>query len=109
MCIRDSISIVAAAFTIDLDDRQHILHARLAYGGVAATPVRAIAVEEMLIGKSWNRATVQQAKSSLRNTFTPLTDLRGSAEYRQLLVANLFEKFFVEMADAMSDVAEVSQ
>ncbi|WP_416666093.1 xanthine dehydrogenase small subunit [Egbenema bharatensis] len=105
----DDISIVAATFTIDLDDRQHILHARLAYGGVAATPARAIAVEEMLVGKPWNLATVQQVKPILRTTFTPLTDLRGSAEYRQLLVANLFEKFFVEMADAMSDLAEVSQ
>jgi xanthine dehydrogenase small subunit len=37
----DDISIVAAAFTIDLDAQQRILHARLAYGGVAATPVRA--------------------------------------------------------------------
>jgi xanthine dehydrogenase iron-sulfur cluster and FAD-binding subunit A len=36
-------------------------------------------------------------KPLLEAAFTPLTDLRGSAEYRKLLVANLFEKFFVEM------------
>lgn len=102
----DDISIVAAAFTIDLDAENRIVQARLAYGGVAATPARAIAVEEMLTGQPWNMATVQQAKLALKEAFTPLTDLRGSAAYRKLLVANLFEKFFVEMSGAV-DRAEV--
>ncbi|MDX2228909.1 MAG: xanthine dehydrogenase small subunit [Leptolyngbyaceae cyanobacterium bins.349] len=94
----DDISIVAAAFVVDLDARDQIVHARLGYGGVAATPARAIAVEEWLIGKPWNSGTIQLAKSLLKQAFTPLTDLRGSANYRKLLVANLFEKFFVEMS-----------
>ncbi|MGK7945006.1 MAG: hypothetical protein AB4058_11110 [Microcystaceae cyanobacterium] len=33
----------------------------------------------------------------LKETFTPLSDLRASADYRKRLVGNLFEKFFVEM------------
>jgi xanthine dehydrogenase small subunit len=92
----DDISIVAAAFTIDLDAESRIVQARLAYGGVAATPVRAIAVEEQLLGQPWTMATIQRVKPALRAVFAPLTDLRGSAEYRKMLVANLFEKFFVE-------------
>ncbi|NJP08678.1 MAG: xanthine dehydrogenase small subunit [Leptolyngbyaceae cyanobacterium RU_5_1] len=92
----DDISIVAAAFTIDLDSEDRIVQARLAYGGVAATPVRAIAIEQQLIGKPWNMTTIQQIKPLLETAFTPLTDLRGTAEYRKLLIANLFEKFFVE-------------
>jgi xanthine dehydrogenase small subunit len=93
----DDISIVAAAFAIDLDDRNFVIRARLAYGGVAATPIRAIAIEQILVGKPWNLATIQQVKPALKEVFTPLTDVRGSAEYRKMLVANLFEKFFVEM------------
>lgn len=93
----DDISIVAGSFVIDLDASNKIVHARLGYGGVAATPVRAIAVENALIGKPWTIDTIQQVKPLLREAFTPLTDLRGSADYRKLLVANLFEKFFVEM------------
>jgi xanthine dehydrogenase small subunit len=96
----DDISIVAAAYVVDLDSDQRVVHARLGYGGVAATPIRASAVEEFLIGKPWNLDTVRQAKSMLYDVFTPLTDLRGSAEYRKMLVANLFEKFFVEFAAA---------
>ncbi|MBD2092069.1 xanthine dehydrogenase small subunit [Microcoleus sp. FACHB-1515] len=92
----DDISTVAAAFTIDLDANDRIVHARLAYGGVAATPIRAIAIEEQLIDRPWTPETIQQIKPLLRETFAPLTDLRGSASYRKLLVANLFEKFFIE-------------
>lgn len=94
----DDISIVAAAFTIDLDENQNIIQARLAYGGVAPIPIRATPVEEMLIGKPWHLDTILDIKPILKQTFTPLTDLRASAEYRQLLVANLCEKFFHEMS-----------
>lgn len=93
----DDISIVAAAFTIGLNREHQIVHARLAYGGVAATPVRAIEVEAALVGQPWTIETIQHIKPQLREAFTPLTDLRGSAAYRKVLVANLFEKFFVEM------------
>lgn len=93
----DDISIVAAAFAIDLNRENRIVKARLAYGGVAAIPARARGVEDWLIGKTWNLETVRDAKEQLKNAFTPLTDVRGSADYRKLLVANLFEKFFVEM------------
>jgi len=100
----DDISIVAAAFAIDLDEHNHIVHARLAYGGVAAIPARAVAIEELLEGRMWNADTVERAKAWLKDAFTPLTDLRGSAEYRKLLVGNLFEKFFVEMTEQNRDV-----
>lgn len=94
----DDISIVAAAFTVDVDAGNRIVQARLAYGGVAAIPIRAIAIERMLVDNVWNLETVQRVKPALKQAFTPLSDLRGSAGYRQQLVANLFEKFYVEMA-----------
>lgn len=100
----DDISIVAAAFTINLDDQDRIIQARLAYGGVAATPIRAFGVEQMLLGQPWNLTTVQGVKAALKEAFTPLTDMRGSADYRRKLVANLFEKFFVECNSVNSEV-----
>lgn len=92
----DDISIVAAAFAIDLNRENRIVKARLAYGGVAAIPARAREVEIWLVGKNWDLETVKKTKEQLKTAFTPLNDVRGSAEYRKLLVANLFEKFFVE-------------
>lgn len=95
----DDISIVAAAFTIDLDANNQVVQARLGYGGVAATPIRALEVESLLEGKPWNIKTIEEVKPILRETFTPLTDLRASADYRKILVANLLEKFFIEIGD----------
>jgi xanthine dehydrogenase small subunit len=92
----DDISIVAAAYRVDLDAQNRVVAARLAYGGVAATPIRAIAVENWLVGQPWTLATVLAAKTQLQSAFTPMSDLRGSADYRNRLIANLFEKFFVE-------------
>ncbi|MEM7064638.1 MAG: xanthine dehydrogenase small subunit [Cyanobacteria bacterium P01_B01_bin.77] len=94
----DDISIVAAVFTIDLDQDNRILLARLAYGGVAATPIRATEIEENLVGHPWSIETIQAVKPQLQSTFTPLSDLRASADYRNRLVANLFEKFFYEFS-----------
>ena len=94
----DDISIVAASYRVDLDAQDRVVAARLAYGGVAATPARAIAVEGWLVGQPWTEPTVLAAKEQLRSAFTPMNDLRGSADYRNRLVANLFEKFFVEFA-----------
>ena len=95
----DDISIVAAAFTVDLDDAECVVQARLAYGGVAATPMRAVAAEEVLIGQPWDVETVQEVKEVLDTTFKPIDDLRGSAAYRKRLVQNLFEKFFYEFSE----------
>ena len=93
----DDISTVAAAFSLELSG-ETISSARLAYGGVAATPVRAYEVEAFLQDKLWNARTASEAAARLRSLFTPLSDLRGSAEYRRALVGNLFEKFFYEHA-----------
>ncbi len=94
----DDISIVAAAFTVDLDNEGYVVHSRLAYGGVAATPMRAVAAEEVLSAQPWNIRTVREVKEVLATTFEPIDDLRGSASYRTRLICNLFEKFFHEFS-----------
>jgi xanthine dehydrogenase small subunit len=96
----DDISIVAASFTLDLADDGTVQHARLAYGGVAATPVRATEAEQALLGHRLDDATVTRVAALLRESFTPLDDLRGSAGYRRRLVGGLFEKLVVEHAPA---------
>ena len=92
----DDISIVAAAFSVGLAPDGTVSATRLAYGGVAATPARAYEVERSLLGRPWTERTASEAATRLRTAFTPLSDLRGSAEYRRALVGNLFEKFFYE-------------
>ncbi len=88
------ISTVAACFVVDVDGQNHVRHARLAYGGVAATPVRALQTETALLGKPWSAQTIQEVLPILSAEFTPISDVRGSAEYRRGLAAGLLEKFF---------------
>ncbi|NVB36725.1 xanthine dehydrogenase small subunit [Pseudenhygromyxa sp. WMMC2535] len=94
--VLDDISTVAAGFAIDLGEDGTITRARLAYGGVAATPVRAHAAEDALRGRPWTRESVAAASQALAGAFTPMKDHRGSAEYRQAMVVRLLEKFFHE-------------
>jgi len=88
------ISIVAAAFRVDLDAAGAIQTARLAYGGVAATPLRARKTEAFLAGKPWNSQTVGLACEILGAEFSPIRDVRSGPDYRRGLVVSLFEKFF---------------
>ena len=94
----DDISIVAAAFALERDAQGRVTQARLAYGGVAAVPARAVAVERFLAGKLLDETTVALAAQQLRDAFTPLSDHRAEADYRRALRGTLFAKFAAEHA-----------
>jgi len=94
------ISTVAACFTVDLDKQNVVRHARLAYGGVAAMPARAKKTESALLGKVWNEETIENVLPILRTEFTPISDVRGSAEYRSGLVTSLLEKYYFDSVAA---------
>jgi xanthine dehydrogenase molybdopterin binding subunit len=93
------ISTVAGAFVVDVDSQNVIRHARLGYGGVAAMPSRAKKTEAALLGKTWSAETVQNVLLILRKEFTPISDVRGTAEYRNGLIISLLEKFFAGEAE----------
>jgi xanthine dehydrogenase small subunit len=69
---------------------------RLAYGGVAATPVRVTAAEDGLVGAAWDEAAVGRAQEAVSVALRPLSDHRGSAEYRRRMSCELIEKFALE-------------
>jgi xanthine dehydrogenase molybdopterin binding subunit/xanthine dehydrogenase small subunit len=92
------ISTVAACFAVSLDEGGIITKARLAYGGVAALPVRAKKTEAALAGKRWSDSTCEEVVPILENEFTPISDVRGSATYRRQMIANVFRKFFADHA-----------
>lgn len=90
------ISTVAAAISIEADKRGVVSGARLAFGGVAATPVRARKTEKFLEGKTWNEEALRGACAVLSKEFQPISDARGSADYRAGLITSLLEKFYHE-------------
>ncbi len=86
------ISIVAGAFCVECNEVGIVHKARLAYGGVAAVPKRALRAEAALVGKNITEVAESIAQI-LREDFQPIDDARGGAEYRRGLVAALWEKF----------------
>ncbi|MDB5841915.1 MAG: xdhA [Herminiimonas sp.] len=102
------ISAVCAAFCVTLEG-DIISSARVAFGGMAATPKRAAKAEAALTGSPWNQATVEAAMAALRQDYAPLTDMRASGGYRMKAACNLLRRFWLETrTDAPLPVSAVS-
>lgn len=98
----DDISAVCAAFNITIKE-QRIESVRIAFGGMAATPKRALHCEQALLNQPMNDDIIQQACDALGQDFTPLNDFRASAEYRLLCAQNLLKKCFIELNQQKAD------
>lgn len=79
-----------------------IREARVAFSGVAATVVRMPKAEAALTGRAFDEDAFRHAGRIARSEVTPMTDVRGSKDYRGQLVENLMVKFFFEEADLVS-------
>ncbi|WP_206951597.1 xanthine dehydrogenase small subunit [Trinickia acidisoli] len=89
------ISAVCAAFAIDVVDG-NIANARIAFGGMAATPKSATHAEAALVGGAWDENATQHAMDALADDYQPLTDLRASSRYRSIVARNLLRRFWLE-------------
>lgn len=83
-------------------DRGAIGEARIAYGGVAPTIVRLPKTERWLAGRQLTEATLRQAGKLASQEISPISDVRGSAQYRRQLAENILVKFGREKASRQS-------
>ncbi|GGR36139.1 xanthine dehydrogenase small subunit [Streptomyces roseolus] len=91
----DDISSVAVAFALDIDAEDGAVRkARIGLGGVAATPIRALATEAALEGRPWTAETVEAAARELRGEGTPMDDHRASALYRSAMLGQSLLKLY---------------
>jgi xanthine dehydrogenase small subunit len=95
----EDISAVACGFHVALRDGV-VETARLAFGGMAATPKRAAAAEAALVGRPWALDTVARAEAAMAEDFAPITDWRASADYRATAARNLLRRFYLESTGA---------
>jgi xanthine dehydrogenase small subunit len=100
----EDITATLGAFHLKLARNGTVAAIRIAYGGMAATPKRAKAVEAALVGKLWTEATVEAAMAEYAKDFAPITDMRASAEYRALAARNLLMRFFIETSGTKAPV-----
>ena len=89
------ISAVCGAFNIEVEGKT-VKNARICFGGMAGTPLRAYDCEAFLQGKSWTEDTVTEAQGILDRCYVPMTDMRASSAYRATVARNLLMKFYLE-------------
>ena len=89
------ISAVCAAFAFELDG-ERIVNARIAFGGMAATPQRATQTETFLRNQMWTEENLVIAMGLLADDYAPLSDMRASNTYRMTTAQNLLRRFWLE-------------
>ncbi len=92
----EDISALCGSFRVFINDAGTVGMVRIAFGGMAATPKRARAVEAALAGKPWSMETVEAALPAFAEDYQPISDMRASAEYRLLAAQNLLKRFYLE-------------
>jgi len=103
----EDISAVCAAFGITVEDGI-VTSARIAFGGMAATPKRAALTEAALTGQPWTEATARAGMAALGRDYAPLTDMRATASYRARGAANLLYRFWLETREDALPAAGVN-
>jgi xanthine dehydrogenase small subunit len=94
------ISALLGAFRFTVEDTT-VTAARIAYGGMAATPKRAFATEAALAGaRLGDEPSWENAVGALERDFAPISDMRASAEYRLETARALLVKALREISGA---------
>ena len=92
----DDISSVCAAFNLEIV-KNKVQRVRIAYGGMAVIPKRAIYCEKILSNSLVTDEIIDKAKRALEKDFKPISDMRASRLYRMEVAKNLLEKCFAEI------------
>jgi carbon-monoxide dehydrogenase medium subunit len=100
-----AISVVNVALVVEFDadpairNTQYAIRARIALGSVAPTIVRAAEAEAYLAGKELTDAVIADAAELTAAAARPISDIRGSAEYRRDMVRVLTERALRQLRD----------
>jgi len=90
------IASVNTAILITISENE-ITQAHLSAGGVGPIPMYLSKTCNFLLGKSLSRETVQSALEILQSEISPINDVRGSADYKRLLLRQLFYAHFITL------------
>ena len=103
--MEDDISAVCVALCLQVDEGK-ISALKTGFGGVAATPISCELLESSLLGKTWHdHSNVDIGKQILNDAFSPIDDVRASANYRKLMLQNLWHRFWLETNNSQNAIA----
>jgi xanthine dehydrogenase small subunit len=90
------IASVNSAIQLKLND-DIIEDCSISAGGVSAIPKYLIKTSEYLKGKKITNGTILKANEILQEEITPISDVRGTADYKRLLLRQLFFAHFIKL------------
>lgn len=90
-----TLSVVAVAVLVSLE-ADRFKDVRIALGSVAPTPIRARKTEGFLVGKEASEEWIEEAAEAVEGEVKPITDVRGTAEYRTEMSKVLTKKAILE-------------
>jgi len=86
----------------DVEDQgQRIMSAHVSAGGVAPVPLYLRKTSAFLVGKEISQETIELAAEIIQEEISPISDVRGSEDYKRLLLGQLFRAHFVEIFDKL--------
>jgi len=89
------ISSFTAAMLMKRNDG-HIDSIRIAYGGVAPVVLRLTKTEDFLAGRAFEKSSFVAAGEVALSEIAPISDVRGTKDYRLQLATNVLEKFYFD-------------
>jgi xanthine dehydrogenase/oxidase len=106
----DDIAIVTCAFSVQLDETNHVTDAYLAFGGMAPLTVCCPTTQTFLRGQPWTRDILDQVFKHMENDLPLAPNAPGGMiQYRRSLTTSFFFKFFLEVLDKISQGSELSE
>jgi xanthine dehydrogenase small subunit len=102
------IASVNSAVFIEMN-KTRIEKIHLSAGGVGPVPLYLIKTCHFLTGKELTEKTVMDAVKVINSEISPISDIRGSAEYKQLLLRQLFLAHFTELFPGFLDYRLITQ
>jgi carbon-monoxide dehydrogenase medium subunit len=86
------------------DDGRTVKNLKLVMGSVSPRPLVSAEVPGILVGREFSAELVEKAAEAASGEARPISDIRGSAEYRREMVAVLARRLLQEAFDAAREV-----
>ena len=88
-------------------DNDIISSIHISAGGVAPIPLYLENISKFLLGKKITGDTLFESLPIIQSEISPITDIRGSADYKRLLLNQLFKAHFIELFPKLISVEEL--
>jgi carbon-monoxide dehydrogenase medium subunit len=93
MGLRNAMAISVISLGVLLEMRKGVCRRiRIAFGAVAPKPIRAYQAENVLLGKEITPELLRACGSQAEEEISPITDIRGGAEYRRAMASTLLQR-----------------